>query len=141
MMFHFQNNNHTNTMSTYQIQASEVLREYGGTVLKMNEIRILTPDGKIRQGGAASSFFVTNGIDEVKAFSITHSLNEKAVHGNFTTDAFTALTGNVDVYFFAMGRLIASFENINLATFIQPLPPYLAALNAPDADNAWLATI
>ena len=91
--------------------------------------------------GTRTEVLVTDGINEVRSFRTSHSLNEKIALGNFTTDAFTIFTGNVDIHFGPLGRGVASFTNINLATLIQPLPPYLAALNAPDADNAWLANL
>lgn len=128
-------------MSTFQIQGSEEVRDYGNSAYRMNEIRISTPDGRIGQTGIAAYILVTDGTNEVKSFRLYHSLNEKVACGNFTTDAFTIFTGNVDIHFGPLGRGVASFTNINLATLIQPLPPYLAALNAPDADNAWLANL
>jgi hypothetical protein len=128
-------------MSTYQIEGSEEVRNHNELIFRMNEIRIITPDGKIPLGKDYCEVLVTDGTNEVRSFRTIHTLNEKVVMGNFTTDAFTAFTGNVDVHLDISGLIVASFENINLATLIQPLPPYLAALNAPDADNAWLATI
>lgn len=128
-------------MSNFNLDATEVLQVFRGTEYRMIDLQITFVDGKFEH--RAMPFMVAVSVDSqrVESFFTLVSPNGKVMHGYFTTDAFTVFTGNVDVSFGYLGQPIDGIANVSISAILVPLPTFLAAIGAPDADNAWLATI
>lgn len=128
-------------MSTFSLDAAEVLQVFRGTEYRMIDLRITFVDGKFEHRAMPFTVAVSGGNERVESFFTLLSPDGKVMHGYFTTDAFTVFTGNVDVSFGYLGQPIGGIANVSISAILVPLPSFLAAIGAPDADNAWLATL
>jgi hypothetical protein len=126
-------------MSTFRLDAAEVLQVFRGTEYRMIDLRITFEDGKFEHRAMPFKVAVRDESARVESFFALLSPDRKALHGYFTTDAFTIFTGNVDVPFGYLGQPVGVIANVSISP--AALPPYLAAVGAPDADNDWLADI
>jgi hypothetical protein len=147
-------------MSTYSLRAAEVIAEYDDTSYKMIDVTITADDGKFMTGALpyhvtarnASIITASDGItasdritasddpSTVESFMTYLSQNGKEIHAFFTTDAFAEMSGRVN-FEFSYGVPIGTINNVDIHTILTPLPPFLADLGYPDADNDLLDTI
>ncbi len=127
-------------MSTYTITAHQTIRPYLGTEMKMICVDILMDTGKFRPPALPWVASISDGTTEAEAFMHDLSPDSKQLTCFFTTDAFSAMAGNVTVSFGTYANLQVE-ENVALLGSIAALPSPLDIWVVPDADNAWLATI
>lgn len=126
-------------MSTYTLVAAEVLQVFRGIEYRMIDLQITSVDGKFQHRAMPFRVTVRDGNTSVEAFHTRLSPDEKALHGYFTTNAFAAFPGNVDVSFGYEEQPIDGIADVSIA--VVSLPPFLAALGRPAADNNWLANL
>ncbi|HEX8130607.1 MAG TPA: hypothetical protein VF527_16010 [Pyrinomonadaceae bacterium] len=127
-------------MSTYSLRAAEVVSQYDETNLNMIDITITFEDGKFMVGALSYQVTASDGSNTAESFMASVSPNGKELHAFFTTDAFDGMSGLV-TFEFSYGEPIGTIENVDVPAILTPLPTFLAALNFPDADNAWLAAL
>jgi hypothetical protein len=126
-------------MDTFILDAAEVLQTFRGTEYRMIDLRITCVNGRFEHRSLPFKVAVSNESQRVEAFFVLLSPDGKAMHGYFTTDAFTVFTGSVDVSFGYLGQPIGNITDISISA--APLPSYLAAIGAPNANNTWLADL
>jgi hypothetical protein len=126
-------------MSTYSLRAAEVVMPYDETNYKMIDVTITADDGKFTIGALSYQVTASDGSSTAESFMSSVSQNGKEIHAYFTTDAFAGMSGPID-FELSYDAPIATIENVNIPAILTPLPTFLAALNFPNADNAWLAT-
>jgi tetrahydromethanopterin S-methyltransferase subunit B len=127
-------------MSTYSLRAAEVVKEYGNAKYKMIDVTITFEDGAFASGALSHRVTATDGSTTARSLMASLSPNGKEIHAFFTTDAFAAMSGPIRFEFF-YGFPLGAIENVNMAAILQQLPPFLAALGVPDADNNWMINL
>jgi hypothetical protein len=128
-------------MSQYELKSFFRLKTFNGTRYRMRCLWIKSIDGQFKSNSGDFQVIVTTGNLTVKNFLVEISPNSKEQFAYFTTDAFSAMSGNVDVKFGYTNQQLQTISNVNLAAITSPLPAHHAALNAPDATNFWLANL
>jgi hypothetical protein len=128
-------------MITYNLSIEEALWPYNNDDYRVIRFLIHADDGAFQIESGRHFITVSDGTTQVSAFQCLLSGSKKILAGLFTTDAFDSLPTQVDLSFGVGGKVLHTMSNVDIDALTEPLPPYLAALNAPDADNAWLATI
>ena len=128
-------------MDTFILDVAEVLQTFRSTEYRMIDLRITFTNGKFEHRAMRFTVVASDETHRVEAFFVLLSPDQKAMHGYFTTDAFTVFTGNVDVSFGYLGQPVGGIANVSISAVLVPLPSYLADLALPNANNAWLATL
>jgi hypothetical protein len=127
-------------MSTFSFTIGHKVQLIDENLFEVIQINILMVTGKFIISSRQPFVRVFDSSNKVTNFSIQISGNEKELIAYFTTDAFDFFTGDVTIEF-GEGLLVTdTFENIDIISVITPLSPADAALGAPQADNAWLAS-
>ncbi|HKP52944.1 MAG TPA: hypothetical protein VJ183_09855 [Chloroflexia bacterium] len=107
----------------------------------MIDATITADSGRFSEGALPFEATARDGSTIVHSFKAFLSPNGKELHTFFTTEAFEVFPGLFDLDFGFRGRVIGTFENVDISTALIPLPSFYAALGLPNADNDWLASL
>lgn len=125
-------------MSTYSFQASHVINTFNGNLYHMINVRITIDQGKFPLLSLQVFVRVTQGTNTVYSWLTRVSGNQKELNASFTTDAFDAFTGNVDVEFGYGSEIMGVIEDVDINNVIISLDPLFSGTPAAMADNTWL---
>lgn len=123
---------------SYTLSISENYYDVEDVIYQVILIRIITDSSIFTERADPLYVSVTDGNVIVKSFVNQLSGNKREILAVFTTDAFTAFTGLVDIEFGYRETPKHIFEAIDLSTEIQPL---IDPISVPQADNAWLNSL
>lgn len=125
-------------MTDLNLQIARTIGTYDETTLIMNEAVIINNDALFPERAAPYTVVARDDTNEVHAFMAFVAPNGRQMLAYFTTDAFDVFSGEFVLEVSVLGFVEALTMGIR-ATDIAPLPPDLASLGLPVADNAWLS--
>ena len=125
---------------SYTVTISHNMNSVGATPMIAHTVAIRSVNGRFNESAIPPIMGIGDNVNKVSAFMAYLVPNGKEIHGVFTTDAFGIFTGHVSIDF-SVGGISVTLDGVDIASIISPLPPDIAALGLPNADNAWLATL
>lgn len=125
-------------MSTFTIQALEVIEVFQGDFHRMLELQISPVRGKFSPQQLPWSISVTDGADSVSSFIAYLTLNHKILLAYFPMDAFSGLAPRVDILVPFNGKLDRSIQGLDLSGSILPIPPMIEDQSIPHLTAAML---
>ncbi len=122
----------------------ETLRDVQGTSYRMIVIKIVNDQAKHAIGSQIEFMrVVTEDGTSISPFDLYLTFDQKEFIGYFTTDAFSGITGTVDIVFGYGDDILETIEsiNINAPGVIAGLPPLLSSQSYQNANNFWLSNL